>query len=136
MTLLGDLITLGRLQRALLGNCQAVSPFLSGPPLKPEGPAPAFRWQKALCGVGGGESSFSIPLFPLSLWWKGRKRVSFLQIYRASDALGEIRKLCIFVFYYEGSFLFHFPVSTENRAVHTMKWQMTSKTYKALTLDA
>ena len=85
---------------------------------------------------GGGERSFSIPLFPLSLWWKGKKRVSFLQIYRASDASGEIRKLCIFVFYHKGSFLFHFPVSAENRAVHTMIWQMTSKTYEALTLAA
>ena len=92
-------------------------------PFKPEGPAPAFRWQKTTCGVGEeARVAFQFHCSRLVCGGKAKR--------------GSLRKLCIFVFYHKGSFLFHFPVSTENREVHTMIWQMTSKTYEALTLAA
>lgn len=77
VTLLGDLGNTWDAPAGVTRQLPVRESVLSGPPLKPEGPAPAFRWQKALCGWGEGRVA-SIPLFPPSQWWKGRKRVSFL----------------------------------------------------------
>lgn len=71
VTLLGDLITQGLLQRALPSNCRAVCPFLSGPPH-------AWRFQplrsagrKRPAGWGEG-SSFSLHCSCLVCCWKAR----------------------------------------------------------------
>lgn len=118
VTLLRDLQTPGLLQRALPGNCRAVSPFLSGPP--------GGSRSRRLRSAGGKTSRLGVVFhaFVPACCTSSRAAAPLMRKGNSES--------CIFVFYYNGSFPFHLSVSAETGPCAQLRGKITPKDYQVL----